>query len=84
MWARILRDTLCSKYPLPLDTFSLFSDRGHRRTNPCDIFYHRRIFRIVLPHQPDVGRRGHELRGGGRSQQRGKAVRYTRRCFQLQ
>ena len=72
---KFLRDALCSTYTPPLSlepSLFLFSDRGHWRTNPCDIFYHRRIFRIVLPHQPDVGRRGDELRGGGRGKQRGK------------
>ena len=40
--------------------------------NACDIFHHCRLFRLLLPHQPHVGRRGHELRRRSRSKQRGK------------
>ena len=36
-------------------------------SHACDIFYHRCLFRVLLPHQPHVGRRSHELRGRSRS-----------------
>ena len=50
----------------------LFSGGCNGWPDECDIFYHCRLFRLLLPHQPHAGRRGDELRRGGWGKQCGK------------